>query len=232
MMRSNTATKESPSAKRKASTSIKDEMAALKRERILETATQLFLKHSFHGCSMDAVAQAIGVTKPFIYYQFKDKSEILAAICSQGAELSLAALDQAEHLHATAPDRMRWFCHHLTRVVVDRGHYLAVYLRETANLQDSDRKAILKLRGEIDDRLTQIIASGTKSGEFTVEDPAIAARAITGMISNSFQWYRKDRVAASEVFIATMTEIAMRTLYGRDGLRSDRNSGVKHDEKT
>lgn len=230
-MRSSTTKQGSPTAKRRATTPIKEEMAALKRERILETATQLFLRHSFHGCSMDAIAQAMGVTKPFIYYQFKDKSEILAAICSQGAELSLAALDQAEHLHATAPDRMRWFCHHLTRVVVDRGHYLAVYLRETANLEDTDRKAILKLRAEIDERLTQIVASGASSGEFTVEDPAIAARAITGMISNSFQWYRKDRSPVPEVFIETMTEIAMRTLYHRDSTRSEFNSGVLHGEK-
>lgn len=230
-MQSNTATKRSPTAKRKATTSIKEEMAALKRERILETATQLFLRHSFHGCSMDAIAQAIGVTKPFIYYQFKDKSEILAAICSQGAELSVAALDQAEHLNTTPPDRMRWFCHHLTRVVVDRGHYLAVYLRETANLEDADRKGILKLRAEIDDRLTQIIAAGATSGEFTVEDPAIAARAITGMISNSFQWYRKDRSPAPEVFIEAMTEIAMRTLRCRDALHTNHNTGVPHGEK-
>ena len=230
-MRSNTATKGSPSAKRKGATSLKDEMTALKRERILETATQLFLHQSFHGCSMDAIAQALGVTKPYIYYQFKDKTEILSAICSQGAELSLAALDQAEHMHATAPERMRWFCHHLTRVVVERGHYLAVYLRETASLEEADRKAILKLRAEIDERLTQIIASGAQSGEFTVQDPAIAARAITGMISNSFQWYRKDRVLPSEVFIETLTEIAMRTLYSRSDAKVEHNSGVAHDEK-
>ena len=64
-----------------------------------------------------------------------------------------------------------------------------------------------------------------------MQDPAIAARAITGMISNSFQWYRKDRVLPSEVFIETLTEIAMRTLYSRSDAKVEHNSGVAHDEK-
>lgn len=226
-----TASKGAPVSDRSDPASIKQQMVVLKRERILEAATLLFLRHSFHGCSVDAIALAIGVTKPFIYYQFKDKTEILAAICSQGAELSLAALNQAEHLHASAPERMRWFCRHLARVVVDRGHYLAVYLRETANLDEADRKAILKMRAEIDDRLTQITASGVKSGEFDVDDPAIAARAITGMISNSFQWYRKSGPPEPEVFVEIMTEIAMRTLYRRAGAGLERSSSVAGGQK-
>jgi len=193
---------------------MKAEVAALKRERILETATQLFLHNGYHGCSMDAIAQAIGVTKPFIYYQFRDKSEILAAICSQGAELSLSALDQAEAQYKTATERMQAFCFRLTQVVVDRGHYLAVYLRETGSLDDADRKKILRLRAEIDERVTQLVASGVKTGEFEVADPAIAARAITGMISNIFHWHRKDRPPAPDEFTRIMADIAMRTLLG------------------
>lgn len=191
---------------------MKAEVAAIKRERILETATQLFLRHGYHGCTMDAIAQAIGVTKPFIYYQFRDKSEILAAICSHGAELSLSALDQAEALHDTATERMRWFCFRLAQVVVDRGHYLAVYLRETASLSEADRKTILKMRVEIDERITRLVTLGVESGEFEVADAAVAARAITVMISNSFQWHRKDRSDATDAFSTILSDIAMRTL--------------------
>jgi len=34
------------------------------------------------------------VTKPFVYYQFRDKREILAAISGYGAELSLSAIER------------------------------------------------------------------------------------------------------------------------------------------
>src|SRR6478735_5228468 len=76
--------------------SVKAELVALKKERILEAATQLFLRNGYHGCTMDQIAAAIGVTKPFVYYQFRDKGEILAAISGYGAELSLSAVEDAE----------------------------------------------------------------------------------------------------------------------------------------
>ena len=42
---------------------------------------------------MDQIAAAISVTKPFVYYQFRDKREILATISGYGAELSLSAIE-------------------------------------------------------------------------------------------------------------------------------------------
>lgn len=228
-----TTSMEATASKRKRQTplsavvSMKDEVSALKRDRILEEATQLFLKSGYHGTSMDAIAKAIGVTKPFIYYQFRDKKEILAAICSLGAELSLSALHQAEALKATATERMRWFCVKLAELVVDRGHYLAVYLRETANLETAIRKNILRLRGEIDVRVTKLITEGVEAGEFQVADAAIAARSITTMLSYIFLWHRKDQPPSQHEFALIMADIAMRTLTAAPEQKFKRNESVK-----
>jgi TetR/AcrR family transcriptional regulator, cholesterol catabolism regulator len=126
--------------------SVKAELVALKKERILEAATQLFLRNGYHGCTMDQIAAAIGVTKPFVYYQFRDKREILAAISGYGAELSLSAIEDAELQGGSTTARMHWFCRRLTEIVIDHGHYLAVYLRETPNLDEADRKKINRRR--------------------------------------------------------------------------------------
>jgi len=191
---------------------LKQDVVALKRARILDTATRLMLENGYQGCSMDALAQALGVTKPFIYYQFQDKSEILARICSRGAELSVSALDQAEALAGSCTDRMRWFCRQLIDVVLDHGDYLAVYVRETANLKPADRKAIAALRAQIDRRVTRLIEDGVQAGEFQVEQPRIVASAVTVMLSNCFQWRRPTDLPPREEFARVMTEIAMRTL--------------------
>lgn len=203
---------------------MKAEVSALKRDRILEAATQLFLKNGYHGTSLEAIAQAIGVTKPFIYYQFHDKADILAAICSLGAELTLSALDQAEAQDKTATERMRWFCEKFTELVVEWGRYLAVYLGETANLDEAARKDIMRLRGEIDVRVTKLVSAGVESGEFQVEDAAIAARAVTTMISYVFLWHHKDRPPALDKFTEIITNIAMRTLCAAPQNRPVHNS--------
>lgn len=46
---------------------MKEEIKEYKRAKILDTALQLFSELGFSGTSMEAVAEALGVTKPFIY---------------------------------------------------------------------------------------------------------------------------------------------------------------------
>ncbi|MGP8123452.1 MAG: TetR/AcrR family transcriptional regulator [Xanthobacteraceae bacterium] len=191
---------------------VKAELVALKKERILEAATRLFLRNGYHGSTMDQIAAAIGVTKPFIYYQFRDKGEILAAISGYGADLSLSAIEDAERQAGTVAARMRWFCRRLTVSVIDHGHFLAVYHRETSNLNDADRKRITRRRLEIDDRVSRLVRLGVEAGEFEVADPAIAASAITMMISYCFQWSRKDPRPTRDEFVEIVADIAMRTL--------------------
>jgi len=209
---------------------VKAELVALKKERILEAATRLFLRNGYHGCTMDQIAASIGVTKPFIYYQFRDKGEILAAISGYGAGLSLSAIEDAERQEGPVTTRMRWFCRRLTEIVIDHGHYLAVYLRETPNLDEEDRKKITRRRVEIDNRVSRLIKIGIESGEFETADPRIAASAITMMISYCFQWYRADSPSTRDEFAEIMSGIAMRTLLptcARPARCSDQKSAPK-----
>ncbi len=191
---------------------LKAELSALKKERILAAATRLFRHHGYSGCSMDEIAAAIGVSKPYIYYQFRDKQAILAEISSHGAKLTLSAIDEALKRDEPAAAAMHWFCRRLTGIVIDHSEYLAVYLRETSNLNEANYKKIMRLRALSDARVGQLVERGVKSSEFAVEDPMIAVKAVTAMISYSFQFYRADGPSARERFIAIMSDIAMRTL--------------------
>src|ERR1700729_3624099 len=136
MQKSGSARKRSGSASA-SSRSVKAELVALKKERILEAATQLFLRNGYHGCTMDQIAAAIGVTKPFVYYQFRDKREILAAISGYGAELWLSPIEDAELREGSTTEKMRWFCRLLTEIVIHHGQYLAVSLRGATNLHET-----------------------------------------------------------------------------------------------
>lgn len=49
------------------------------RERILEVATDLFMKKGYHGTAMDEIARKLGVSKAALYVYFKDKEELLIA---------------------------------------------------------------------------------------------------------------------------------------------------------
>jgi AcrR family transcriptional regulator len=54
-----------------------------------------FYAHGYEGTTLNAIADGLKVTKPFIYSYFRNKSEILRAICEIGIRSSLVALDEA-----------------------------------------------------------------------------------------------------------------------------------------
>ena len=56
------------------------EAAARLQEKILETATGLFLKHGFGATSIEAVAAGAGISKRTFYHRFTDKAALFEAV--------------------------------------------------------------------------------------------------------------------------------------------------------
>jgi AcrR family transcriptional regulator len=54
------------------------------RQAILEAATEMFEREGYEGFSLRQVAESIGYTPTTIYLYFKDKEDLLYAVCSQG----------------------------------------------------------------------------------------------------------------------------------------------------
>ncbi len=195
-----------------AKSSIKGEIAQFKRKQILDAAVELFLRNGYHGTSVDAIAAVLGVSKQFVYYQFKDKAAILDGVCTTGAELTLSAITNSDELVGSTVDKMRVFCRSLTEIVIDHGKYLAVYASEVSTLRDEDRKRTLAIRAEVDDRVSELIDRGCGEGVFVAGDRLIAARAVTGMISFMWTWAHPDDPASRAGLIEQMTQIALRAL--------------------
>jgi len=53
--------------------------AERRHKSLLQIAAALFLEHGLRGTSIDAIAQAAGVAKRFIYARYADKGELFAA---------------------------------------------------------------------------------------------------------------------------------------------------------
>jgi AcrR family transcriptional regulator len=191
---------------------VRTEIASYKRDQILTVAVTLFLENGYHGTSMENIAEALGVSKPFVYAHFKGKLDILSAISHQGAQLTLSAVADAEGHAGTSWERMARFCYLLADIVIQNRQFLAVYAGETNNLRAADRKDILNLRAEIDRRISLLVQRGAEEGEFEIEDPLLATRAITGMISFVCTWVRDLEAPARDRLAKQMTDIAMRTL--------------------
>ena len=74
---------------------------ALQRDaRIVTVAAHLFMEHGFDGTSIDAVAQAAGVSKPTLYARYRDKRALFMAVVEERIREWLVPLSTAAEVQA------------------------------------------------------------------------------------------------------------------------------------
>jgi TetR/AcrR family transcriptional regulator, cholesterol catabolism regulator len=173
-----------------ATQSIKSEVAALKRNRILTAASELFYEQGYENTTLDAIGERLGVTKPFIYSHFGSKAEILAVICAQGISQSQEALDSVLPLTLSPVDKLRELARRFVLAVLTSQMQIAIFTREEKHLSAADFERINVMRRDFDRKLTALLRDGVGSGDFRLRDPHIAALSIGGMVSWAYVWYR------------------------------------------
>lgn len=171
---------------------IRDEVAALKRERTIQAAVELFYERGYENTTLDAVAERLAVTKPFIYAHFTSKAELLAEICSRGIASALEAIGSVLDLPSSPTEKLALLSKRFVTAVLQSQKHIAIFGREEKNLAPADFQRISRMRHDFDAKLNRLLSQGIKSGEFDIPDARVAALAIGGMVSWAYVWYRAD----------------------------------------
>ena len=188
---------------------MRDEILAYKRERILQEAVKLFYERGFTGTTLDDIAAALGVTKPFIYTHFKSKVELLAALCLPTIEMSMDAAAAAAAAQGSATQRLHRLVTDFTRVVLERQANIAVFFREEKHLTEESRTEIAAKQKGFDRILSALLREGVERGEFHIADTNLTALAIGGMISWAYTWHRPGGRLPLEDMCARMADLAV-----------------------
>lgn len=189
-------------------TQLKNEVQEFKRLRILEEARELFFLQGYEATTLDAIADRLNVTKPFIYSYFKNKSEILNAICHVGISRSLATLDEALASGLAPREMLRLVIEQVTSIIITHQKYLVVYLREEKNLEKKEARALLELRKEFSVRLAKLLDAGVRTNVFDVDDTLLAAVSIGGMMTWIATWFRtRGHWSQSEVTLHIVKKV-------------------------
>lgn len=169
---------------------IRDAVSRLKRERIVAAAVELFYHQGYTRTTLEQVADAIQVTKPFIYSYFKSKSDLLAEICSRAVWISNDVINRAMTQQGTVTERLQAIARDFMETVLNHQAHAVIYSREEKELAPEDRAEINKMRRVFDHKLVALMEEGVASGEFVVEDVHLTALAIVGIVGWSQVWYR------------------------------------------
>ncbi len=169
---------------------LKAELALFKRRRIRDEASHLFFRFGYEGTTIDAIADQLQVTKPFIYSYYKNKGEILYDIAEVGISVSLEALNKSLLSSGSHWDRLKLVVDQVARLIIENQEHIVVYLREEKNLEQGAARRVREKRSLFDHRLAELLTNGHAEGEFDVEDPVLTATTIGGMMSWVALWYQ------------------------------------------
>lgn len=179
---------------------LRDEVAALKRARTVAAAVELFYENGYENTTLEAIAQSLGVTKPFIYAHFSSKVELLAEICSRGIASSQEAMEGILHLDMTPTEKLDLLSERFVTAVLESRKHIAIFSREEKNLTPADFDRINAMRRDFDHKLSALLKEGIAAGEFDIDDPHVVALAIGGMVSWAYVWYRTNgRLSQAEL---------------------------------
>jgi AcrR family transcriptional regulator len=152
------------------------------RERILATATGLFVARGYQGVAMREIAEACGITKAALYYHFDGKPDLLHAVFV-GYLAEIAEVVTASAGHGTGRARLGWLVERLFELPPQQRAIMRLAMHEIGQLEPG-RKATFgaDYRDRFIGPLQAIIAEGTATGDFVAKDPALVVWLLLGML--------------------------------------------------
>ncbi len=193
-------------------TSVWDEVAELKREKILQSAVDLFYTNGYLPTTMDVIAESIGATKPFVYYHFENKAELLSEIARRTLREWLGVTTRVIEKSLSPTETLALVTGQFTMIVLDMHKLVSIYFREQLNLPKEVAVEIAEMRRQIDTQVRMILSEGKKAGVFEFNDLAVASQVVTGMVSFVFAWYREPSRLSKEAICDQMVSHVLRSV--------------------
>ena len=160
-----------------------------RREQIIDVATGLFRQKGYHATSLDDIADAIGFTKPAIYYYFKSKDDILFAIIDDIVDQGLRRIQAVASREASATERMHDLLVENTRVILENLNANTVFYNERGLLSAEHERDIRAREREYTKIVEDLYVEGVENGEFIDVDPHIATSTLLGASIWSYRWF-------------------------------------------
>lgn len=154
-----------------------------RKPQIITAALRVFTRKGYHGATMPEIAAEAGLSVGGLYWYFKGKDQVVAAILAQLFEADLDALAILLREETAAGERLLAFARHFA-TLFDSHQWLfpvGLDLYSAASHDAQARGFIRRYLGRYRDALAALIAQGIAHGEFGPVDPGDAASALLAL---------------------------------------------------
>ena len=194
----------------------------LKRDAVIKTAAHLFLENGYQKTSMSLLAARLKVTKPALYYYFRNKEELLVECYRTGIAEIEDDLGRLSPDVGTGLARLRLYVHGYASVVLTNDFGRCVAMIDDSELSSITRRGVRDLKRKIDGSFRKLVLAGIEDGSISDCDPKLVSFAIAGAINWAGTWYKPSGDLSPQQIASAFTEI----LTGGLGPRGRRKSSA------
>jgi len=186
------------------------------RERILEAASALFARQGYAATTMTEIVRGLGVTKPFVYYYFRDKQEIFETLSWMPTVACFTSMDFAPDDSRTARVKIEEGLDRLIRATI--AHHPCAFFpyREPQVYRPEYLAAQKKLANHFYDCFCALLEQSRRDGDLDFNDIRITAQAACSLPGFLYTWYRPDGRLSPEAVGAELSMLARRLIGLRE----------------
>lgn len=158
------------------------------RQRLLDAALQLFSSKGYAATSVRELVEAAGVTKPVLYYYFKNKEGLYLALMEDALGDFFQVAEQARQAPGTVQERICGYCTALLDIFVERLPVARlIYAIFYGPPQGAPHIDFEESFNTMLAHMEQLVSEGISTGEFRQVSPPDAAWAIVAQLNATME---------------------------------------------
>lgn len=178
------------------------------KDKILSSATQLFIKQGYYGLSMRQIAESVGVTKAALYYHYKDKESLFLAILETHLEKFETLIIEIEAQSVSCRERIRLLVTRVLNQPADQRAVIRLASQEMANLSAESRRSFGEIYHQrFIGRIQTMVETGIKNRELRPVDSQVATWTLLGMMYPYFYPVHSADVSLSPDAIEQLVDL-------------------------
>jgi AcrR family transcriptional regulator len=177
-------------------------------EEILAAAGRLFGHLGVEATTMSRLASEVGLRQSSLYYYFRSREEVLAALVAAANLVPLDLVRRVAEADGPVPAKL----HRFVRGDVEALCALPLDINEIHRIAGRERERFAgywKERSSLERHLTAMIRAGIAAGELRAVDPRLATVTILANDEGTQNWFRLQHRARASTVAETLADLTV-----------------------
>lgn len=148
----------------------------------MQKAESAFSQYGYEAASLESIAKACAITKPAIYYHFKDKASLYEAVLLKRLS-ALAEVILANTRSDDPEEALKAYIETFGNYMMGTPSFSAMFSREIANDAKAMSQSCIVSLSQTLQRLSDILKRGKEQGVFECENPFMIQMMIVTTLS-------------------------------------------------